>query len=92
MVLLNSLENSKQYKNAGKRFRVYGALCLLSFQNYFKKLAKALFCCKKLVLIVFIFAAARYLWVEYVYTLQKLLGDLWFRYTATNEYSKKEEK
>ena len=26
LVVLDSLENSKQYKNAGKRFRVYGAL------------------------------------------------------------------
>ena len=26
LVVLNSLENNKQYKNAGKRFRVYGAL------------------------------------------------------------------
>ena len=25
LVVLDSLENSKQYKNAGKRFRVYGA-------------------------------------------------------------------
>ena len=24
LVVLDSLENSKQYKNAGKRFRVYG--------------------------------------------------------------------
>ena len=28
LVVLDSLENSKQYKNAGKRFRVYGALHL----------------------------------------------------------------
>ena len=26
LVVLDSLENIKQYKNAGKRFRVYGAL------------------------------------------------------------------
>ena len=26
LVVLDSLENSKQYKNEGKRFRVYGAL------------------------------------------------------------------
>ena len=26
LVVLDSLENSKQYKNAGKRFRLYGAL------------------------------------------------------------------
>ena len=26
LVVLDSLENSKQYKNAGRRFRVYGAL------------------------------------------------------------------
>ena len=26
LVVLDSLENTKQYKNAGKRFRVYGAL------------------------------------------------------------------
>ena len=25
LVVLDSLENSKQYQNAGKRFRVYGA-------------------------------------------------------------------
>ena len=25
LVVLDSLENSKQYKNAGKRFRVHGA-------------------------------------------------------------------
>ena len=29
LVVLDSLENSKQYKNAGKRFRVYGALVVL---------------------------------------------------------------
>ena len=28
LVVLDSLENSKQYKNAGKRFRVFGALRL----------------------------------------------------------------
>ena len=28
LVVLDSLENSKQYKNAGKHFRVYGALHL----------------------------------------------------------------
>ena len=27
LVVLDSLENGKQYKNAGKRFRVYGAYC-----------------------------------------------------------------
>ena len=26
LVVIDSLENSKQYKHAGKRFRVYGAL------------------------------------------------------------------
>ena len=31
LVVLDSLENSKQYKNAGKRFRVYGAL-LISYR------------------------------------------------------------
>ena len=29
LVVLDSLENSKQYKNAGKRFRAYGALFAL---------------------------------------------------------------
>ena len=29
LIVLDSLENSKQYKNAGKRFRVYGALVSL---------------------------------------------------------------
>ena len=33
LVVLDSLENSKQYKNAGKRFRVYGALQYISSRH-----------------------------------------------------------
>ena len=32
LVVLDSLENSKQYKNAGKRFRVYGALTTVAIE------------------------------------------------------------
>ena len=29
LVVLDSLENSKKYKNAGKRFRVYGVIIVV---------------------------------------------------------------
>ena len=40
LVVLDSLENSKQYKNAGKRFRVHGVLRLFFTYVYVRMLNK----------------------------------------------------